>query len=82
MEKLDRLGWAAGLVFTAYGVRVGIRVNDPALLPLVAAHLPPGWRPAPSTRVECLFSLLAGGSGSRPSVRRFSLLYGTLHGPR
>lgn len=76
MAKLDRLGWAAGLTLIAYGVRVGIRVNDPGLLPRVAAHLPPGWRPAPSPRVEYLFSLLAGGSGPRPNVRRFNLLYG------
>jgi hypothetical protein len=78
MEKLDRLGWAAGLAFTAYGVRIGIRVNDPGVLPRVGAHLPPGWRATPSAPVEYLFSLLVGGAGSRPNVRRFSLLYGNV----
>jgi hypothetical protein len=32
MQKIDRLGWAAGLSFTAYGVRIGIRVTKAAVL--------------------------------------------------
>lgn len=76
MEKIDRLGWAAGLAFTAFGVRVGIRVNDPHVLPRVEAQLPPTWRPSVSPHVECLYSLLVGGLAPRPNVRRFNLLYG------
>lgn len=75
MEKLDRLGWAAGLAICAYGVRVGIRANDPSMLQRVEAYLPPGWRLASSPRVDLLYSLLVGGSASRPGVRRFNLLY-------
>ena len=33
MTKIDRLGWADGMSFNAYGVRLGVRVNDPAILP-------------------------------------------------
>src|SRR5260370_3454131 len=75
MEKLDRLGWAAGLAFTAYGVSVGVRVNDPSVLERVRALLPPGWKPARKPTVRRLYSLIVGGPMSRPGVRRFNLLY-------
>jgi hypothetical protein len=75
MKKLDRLGWAAGISLAAYGVRIGVRVSDPQLLARVAACLPPAWRPAPARTVERLYSLVAGGQGLRPGVRRFNLLY-------
>src|ERR1044071_2065737 len=42
MSKLDRLGWAAGVAFTAYGVTAGVRVSDRAALPAVVERLPPG----------------------------------------
>ena len=61
MEKLDRLGWAAGLAFTAYGVSVGVRVSDPGVLERVRALLPPGWKPAGKPRVRRLYSLIVGG---------------------
>ena len=46
MAKIDRLGWADGMSFTAYGVKVGVRVNDRAILKDVIARLPPGSKPA------------------------------------
>jgi len=46
MAKLDRLGWADGTSFTAYGVRVGLRVNDAAILNDLVARLPPGAKPS------------------------------------
>ena len=75
MEKIDRLDWAAGLAFTAYGVRVGIRVSQTDVLKRVGIYLPPAWRPASSPRVNTLYSLVVGGVGSRPGLRRFNLLY-------
>lgn len=75
MAKIDRLGWAAGLGFVAYGRHIGIRVNDAAVLTQLPDHLPPGWKPAPSPVVERLYSLLVGGAGPRPHLRRFHLLY-------
>src|SRR5918997_5388750 len=74
MAKLDRLGWAAGIAFTAYGVKVGVRVSDPAALAAVVERLPPGWRPSASPSVSRLYSLVTGrADGGR--VRRFHLLY-------
>jgi len=75
MEKLDRLGWAAGIAFTAYGVSGGVRVSDAAVLERVRALLPPGWKPARNPTVRRLYSLIVGGTTSRPGVRRFNLLY-------
>jgi hypothetical protein len=75
MRKLDRLVWAAGLTFTAYGVRVGVRVSDAATLARVAERLPPGWKPSASQTVSKLYSLVSGGVESGGRVRRFRLLY-------
>ena len=44
-DRIDRLAWRAGTCFDAYGLRVGVRFNDPALLERLSPHLPPGWRP-------------------------------------
>lgn len=75
MDKIDRLGWAAGIVFRSYGLRIGIRVSDPAGLESLADRLPPGWRPASTPVVEHLYSLLSGGPVRSASVRRFHVLY-------
>ncbi len=75
MKKIDRLGWADGISFTAYGVRVGIRVSSPEVMRRIPDLLPPSWKPARSRKVERLYSLVVGGAGSRPSMRRFNVLY-------
>ncbi len=48
MQKIDRLGWAAGTCFVSFGVRLGIRVNEPEVLLRIPQYLPPGVRPAKS----------------------------------
>jgi hypothetical protein len=42
---LTASGWADGLSFTSYGVRVGLRVNDASILDQIVARLPPGANP-------------------------------------
>ena len=78
MDKVDRLGWAAGITTRCHGVKVGVRVNDPRLLDEVIDRLPPGWKPAEGP-VDMLFSILDGESGTalagRRGVKRFHLLY-------
>lgn len=76
MEKLDRLGWADGISFVSYGVRVGIRTNRPEVLEQIQEYLPPGRRPAASPVVDLLYSLRVGGPSARRGVRHFHLLYG------
>lgn len=75
MEALDRLGWADGLSFVTYGVRVGIRVNQPSILQQVPAFFPPTWKPCPSPTVQELYSLIVGSNGPESRVRRYNLLY-------
>jgi hypothetical protein len=75
MQKIDRLGWAAGVSFVSYGRRIGVRTNDPAVLPRIESLLPPGWRRSPSSVVGRLYSVFVGGAGARAGVRRFHLAY-------
>jgi hypothetical protein len=75
MDKLDRLGWADGISFRAYGVSAGVRVSDPTVLDVVRCLLPPAWTNSPRTSVDRLYSLLIGGDGRPPGTRRFNLLY-------
>jgi hypothetical protein len=79
MEKIDRLGWADGLSFTAYGVRVGVRVNDAQFMKRLQEYLPPGWKPASPLVVERLYSLILNdGEKRQRGVRPFNLLYGNM----
>lgn len=78
MDELDRLGWAAGLTFTAHGVRLGVRVSDASVLDRIPALLPLGWKPGHSPSVDDVYSLVVGGSarpGARRGTRRFHLVY-------
>lgn len=75
MEKLDRLGWADGISFSAYGRRVGIRVNDREVLQWLPRHLPFGWQPAQEGVVERLYSVFLRREGPPSRMRRFHLLY-------
>jgi hypothetical protein len=76
MDKIDRLGWAAGISIHAYGRRIGIRTNEPAVLDRLPDLLPPGWESCFSPLVDHLFSLRIGGPGQGGRVRNFHLLYG------
>ncbi len=78
MQKIDRLGWTDGISIVSYGVRVGIRVNQPGALERIKEFLPQGWKTASSPIVDHLFSAYFGGDGKRPGVRRYSLLYNGL----
>ncbi len=78
MAKIDRLGWADGLSFNAYGVRVGVRVNDSAILTDLIARLPPGSKPASFAVVDHLYSIIGSRATSGSKVRRLSLGYWNL----
>jgi hypothetical protein len=75
MEKIDRLGWAAGFSFLSQGARLGVRVTDAGILERLAGYLPPGWKPSAVPVVDELFSLVVGGARPGSSVRRYHLLY-------
>jgi len=75
MERIDRLGWAAGLAFASFGVRVGIRVSDPEVLRRLPPLLPPGSKLVSPPTVDWLYSLVVGGRRRRSGPRRYHLLY-------
>ena len=75
MQKIDRLGWAAGFSLKSYGVRIGIRSNNPTALEQVRKYLPHTFEETSSPIVDRLYSILIGGEGARQNVRRFNLLY-------
>jgi hypothetical protein len=75
MKKVDRLGWAAGMCFVAYGRRIGIRANTAEVLERLSDRLPCGWRPAASPVVDHVYSVVAGGNGPQAHIRRFHLVY-------
>jgi hypothetical protein len=50
--------WSAGLVFLAYGVRVGLRTNQTELLQQCVKYLPIGWKPSSSLSVDRLYSIV------------------------
>ena len=74
MEKIDRLGWAAGISIVSYGVRIGIRSNDTAVLDQIRERLPVGWKVASSPIVDNLYSIFAPRATSS-RIRRFNFLY-------
>ena len=76
MDKLDRLVWAAGISFSVFGVRIGVRVSTENLLAPLIRRFPVGWKPETSTIVERLYSIIGDSIGRSFSVRRFGLLYG------
>src|SRR5580765_4580246 len=75
MAKLDRLVWADGISFTAYGVRVGVRVNDKAVLKELVARLPPGAKPSNRRTTDFLYSMTGFANGSSGRLTRFNLGY-------
>ncbi len=75
MKKIDRLGWAAGIAFVSYGLRIGIRVSSPEIMDRIEGVLPPHAKPARGPRVGCLYSLIVSGTKVGSNIRRFNILY-------
>lgn len=75
MQKLDRLGWADGFSFKSFGLRVGVRVNDPGLLGECKKRLPPASEPIESEFVDHLYSIIIGDNSSNSRVRRYNIAY-------
>jgi hypothetical protein len=72
---VDRLGWAAGLSFATYGVRVGVRASRPEALDRLGPFLPPFRVPCRTDVVDCMYSFREAGVSSRPGMRFFHLAF-------
>jgi hypothetical protein len=73
--NLNKLRWVEGFAFASHGVRLGVRVSDPALLPMLRDRLPQSATPSEARVVDRYFSLILGGSPPGSRVRRYHLLY-------
>src|SRR5688572_21375892 len=60
--------------FVSYGLRIGIRVNDPELVPRLLSLLPPGWKPAPSSAVDHDYTLCVAGPDRTAATSTFHSL--------
>ena len=63
------------MAFVSHGARIGVRVNDAAMLGRVSGLIPPGAVLSESETVDELYSLFTGGDRSNSRVRRYHLLY-------
>lgn len=74
MQKLDRLGWAAGFTFIVNGLRIGVRTNSPEIIRELTHRLPLGWKLAHNGFVDALFSFKVGDN--RRNIHQFHLVFG------
>jgi hypothetical protein len=83
LDKLDRRTWEAGLSFVSYGIKVGVRSNNAALMEHLLELLPPGWKAINHARTQRIYSVIAGedkiASGSGKKSRSLNLLYADDH---
>jgi len=77
MEKIDRLGWAEGVAFRAYGLTVGIRTNNPELIPEFERIIPADAKRTDDPRVDILYSFLSAKpfGNQRRGLKRMNILY-------
>jgi hypothetical protein len=69
----DQVEWTEATAFETYGVRIGIRVNDPTIIPRVISCLPPVRKNTVASFLHSTYSLKVGSSdGTR---RTFHSLY-------
>src|SRR3954468_2860418 len=78
MAKIDRLGWADGMSFNAFGVRFGVRVNDSCVLEKLIDRMPPGTQPSAAKRVDHLYSVTGFPAATNGKIRKFNLGYWNL----
>ena len=76
MEKVDRLGWTAGLALKSYGVKIGLRSNSPHSLKRACKHLPNNWTLCSSSVVDRVYSILIRNGSKYAKCHRFNMLYG------
>lgn len=75
-DNLGRLDWPCWTAVTCFGVRIGLRANDPGLLETLRGLLPADARPYRRGVVDHWFSAIRGGPVAGSRVRRLHLLYG------
>ena len=75
MGNLEKLYWIDAFAVTGYGVRVGVRVNDAALIERLRSRLPPGAKISPMGTVDRMLSVIQAPPSERRGVKNYHLLY-------
>jgi hypothetical protein len=73
--QLDRLSWSAGLSFSAYGLRFGLRVSNASALEAARAAAPLSWQPNATAEVDVLYSLRLAARPPHQGLCADNLLY-------
>jgi hypothetical protein len=74
-SEIERLHWADDFTFSSFGVRIGIRVNQPNFKRSLEAILPPGHKAAPSSAMNRIYSLVLDGPTDEHGMARLGSLY-------
>jgi hypothetical protein len=75
MGNLEKLYWIDAFAVTGYGVRVGVRVNDAALIERLRSRLPPGAKISPMGTVDRMLSVIQAPPSERRGVKNYHLIY-------
>ena len=75
MGNLEKLYWIDAFAVTGYGVRVGVRVNDAALIERLRSRLPPGAKISPMGTVDRMLSVIQAPPSERRGVKNYHLVY-------
>src|SRR4249919_2334678 len=75
MGNLEKLHWIDAFAVTGYGVRVGVRVNDAALIEWLRSRLPPGAKISPLGTVDRMLSVMQAPPSERRGVKNYNLVY-------
>jgi len=75
MSNMDRLGWTAGTAISTFGICVGVRTNNDAVLRELSERFPPGWTPSRNVYVDRIYSVLLGRRHGGSRTRRYDLLF-------
>jgi len=75
MENIQSATWADSLMFTSFGVRIGVRVNQHALGKELQALMPPGAEASTSSAADKLYSIVINPAGEPHRDAALSSLY-------
>jgi hypothetical protein len=73
--RTPQLGWMAEQYFSAYGLRFGLRTNDPAALAQARPVVPLGWQETSAGEVDILYSVYVAPPGEHQGRQSDCLLY-------
>lgn len=74
-DKLTDVGWTDAFALSYRGVKVGVRVNDTDLIPLLRARMPKGGKPVHGQECDVIFSILRASDTAGPSEKNYHLVY-------